>query len=109
MTNNIIKIRKRVFELEAIQLLNTPKSIYDCQCFIEGTDKLDTSSSRSSSDRWDDYLHICDTRGGIPLKTLESDGETQLASFGDYIIKGIKGEFYPCGPDIFKELYEIIA
>lgn len=25
---------------------------------------------------------------------------------GDYIIKGIKGEFYPCKPDIFKETYD---
>lgn len=25
---------------------------------------------------------------------------------GDYIIKGIKGEFYPCKPDIFDETYE---
>lgn len=30
------------------------------------------------------------------------------ASEGDYIIKGIKGEFYPCKPDIFKETYERI-
>ena len=27
---------------------------------------------------------------------------------GDYIIKGIYGDFYPCKPDIFKETYEII-
>lgn len=25
---------------------------------------------------------------------------------GDYIIKGVKGEFYPCKPDIFEETYE---
>lgn len=25
---------------------------------------------------------------------------------GDYIIKGVQGEFYPCKPDIFKETYE---
>ena len=28
------------------------------------------------------------------------------ASFGDYIIKGVKGEFYPCKPDIFQATYE---
>ena len=28
------------------------------------------------------------------------------ASFGDYIIKGINGEFYPCKPDIFEKTYE---
>jgi len=25
---------------------------------------------------------------------------------GDYIIKGVKGEFYPCKPDIFEQTYE---
>jgi hypothetical protein len=28
------------------------------------------------------------------------------ASIGDYIIKGVKGEFYPCKPDIFELTYE---
>ena len=28
------------------------------------------------------------------------------ASIGDFIIRGIKGEFYPCKPDIFKATYE---
>lgn len=30
------------------------------------------------------------------------------ASFGDYIIKGVNGEFYPCKPDIFEKTYESI-
>ena len=30
------------------------------------------------------------------------------ASKGDYIIKGINGEFYPCKPDIFEKTYELI-
>lgn len=29
-----------------------------------------------------------------------------IAKTGDYIIKGVQGEFYPCKPDIFKETYE---
>lgn len=29
-----------------------------------------------------------------------------IASIGDYIIKGVKGEFYPCKPDIFEQTYE---
>lgn len=37
------------------------------------------------------------------ISTLEGD---MKASYGDYIIKGVKGEFYPCKPDIFKETYE---
>jgi hypothetical protein len=30
------------------------------------------------------------------------------ASLGDYVIKGVSGEFYPCKPDIFAETYEAI-
>lgn len=39
------------------------------------------------------------------IKTLEGDHK---ATIGDYIIKGIKGEFYPCKPDIFEATYEKI-
>jgi hypothetical protein len=31
------------------------------------------------------------------------------AQIGDWIIKGIQGEFYPCKPDIFKATYEPMA
>ena len=39
------------------------------------------------------------------IQTLEG---TMTASPGDYIIKGIKGEFYPCKPDIFELTYDKI-
>lgn len=39
----------------------------------------------------------------IRIKTLEG---TIFASEGDYIIKGVNGEFYPCKPDIFEKTYE---
>ena len=42
---------------------------------------------------------------GLYIHTLEG---TMLASKGDYIIKGIKGEIYPCKPDIFEATYESI-
>lgn len=38
----------------------------------------------------------------IKIETLEGEIE---ASFGDWIIKGVKGEFYPCKPDIFELTY----
>ena len=48
---------------------------------------------------------------GLDIPTLE-DGEDRrakhVASLGDYIIKGIQGELYPCKPDIFKATYEEI-
>ena len=37
------------------------------------------------------------------IKTLEG---TMKVTDGDYIIRGIKGEFYPCKPDIFEATYE---
>ena len=41
----------------------------------------------------------------IKIQTLEG---IMVASLGDWIIKGIRGEFYPCKPDIFKATYEEI-
>ena len=38
-------------------------------------------------------------------KPLTLEG-VHRASVGDYIIKGVKGEFYPCKPDIFANTYE---
>jgi hypothetical protein len=37
------------------------------------------------------------------IKTLEG---IMRGNGGDYIIRGIKGEIYPCKPNIFKEIYE---
>ena len=39
----------------------------------------------------------------IEIPTLEG---VMQANIGDYIIKGVNGEFYPCKPDIFKKTYE---
>ena len=39
----------------------------------------------------------------IEIPTLEGVMEAQV---GDYIIKGVNGEFYPCKPDIFEKTYE---
>ena len=41
--------------------------------------------------------------GSIKIRTLEG---VMTAVTGDYIIRGVHGEFYPCKPDIFKETYE---
>lgn len=41
--------------------------------------------------------------GGLVIATLEG---AMRASIGDYIIKGVQGEFYPCKPDIFEATYD---
>lgn len=39
------------------------------------------------------------------IKTLEG---TMIAQSGDYVIKGVNGEIYPCKADIFEKTYEIV-
>ena len=39
------------------------------------------------------------------IKTLEG---TMYADAGDWVIRGVKGEFYPCKPDVFAETYEVV-
>lgn len=41
--------------------------------------------------------------GDITIPTLEGDHKV---SDGDWIIRGVNGEFYPCKPDIFEKTYE---
>lgn len=42
--------------------------------------------------------------GTLLIPTLEGEME---ASPGDWIIRGVNGEFYPCKPDIFSKTYEV--
>lgn len=42
----------------------------------------------------------------LTIKTLEGD---HRAIPGDYILRGVKGEFYPCRQDIFLETYETVV
>ena len=41
----------------------------------------------------------------VEIKTLEG---TMKAMKGDYIIKGVNGEFYPCKQDIFEKTYSLV-
>jgi hypothetical protein len=43
--------------------------------------------------------------GAWAIKTLEG---TMIANRGDWIIRGVKGELYPCKPDIFDATYEAV-
>lgn len=58
------------------------------------------------------FLPTNSTERSIVIGTLEdgkSDGPQvqHIASVGDWIIKGVKGEFYPCKPEIFEKTYDI--
>ena len=51
-------------------------------------------------------VHRDDKGYYLVIPTLEGD---HRANEGDWIIKGVKGEFYPCKPDIFELTYEPVV
>ena len=85
------KFRKKPVVIEAVQFTgdNLPEIIR----FI-GVDEF--------------YGTLVIARGGMLVRTVRIDTSegTVLADPQDWIIKGTKGEFYPCKPDIFAEIYE---
>jgi hypothetical protein len=82
--------RKKPIVIEAVQYDGNFRcldifSIHDVGKFVIGTD---------------DSGNPC-----LKIPTLEG---VMIASKGDYIIKGVKGEYYPCKPDIFEQTYELV-
>lgn len=98
--------RKKPVVIQAKQL--TEETIREVYEWVHGPVTL---KHRLAEDRWDDYCGIVKT-DGMNIPTLEdgSDGRAKhVASIGDWIIRGIAGEFYPCKPDIFAATYEPVA
>lgn len=83
------KYRKKPVVVEAVYLTanNYPEVVLWCN---EG---LHPTSNAIAI--WDGFC--------MRIRTLEGD---MIAIFGDWIIKGINGEFYPCKPDIFEKTYD---
>ena len=92
-----MKCRKKPVVIEAVKLEDDYNSIYSAIEFVE---EVDMSTSIIGANAC--VKAVRDNRGMI-INTLE--GKIK-ASFGDYIIKGIQGELYPCKPDIFEQTYE---
>ena len=95
------KYRKKPIVIEAIQLQNNYNSIKKCVEFMGQSVNEDLTIERN---KFEDYCFIVNEKG-MKIPTLEGE---MTASINDYIIKGIKGEFYPCKPDIFEQTYEKI-
>ena len=80
---------EKALEISQIDGLNSIIEYYSTKTVIIGES---TSNSVNTSEEIKSFK----------IKTLEGD---MNVSEGDYIIKGIKGEFYPCKEDIFKKTY----
>ena len=82
------KYMKRPVVIEAVQWTGVNP--------IEVAEFLQTGVNRT--------YEISSVTNTVKIETLKG---TMTASKYDYIIKGIKGEFYPCKPEIFNETYEL--
>jgi hypothetical protein len=83
------KFRKKPVVIEAFQL--PQRGDDDVNAFLEWADLHGLENFESGRDET------------LIIVTLEGD---MTAQPGDWIIKGVKGEFYPCKPDIFAATYE---
>ena len=84
-----MKYRKKPVIIEAIQWLgNNMKEIAD---FAGESANFEVANEKEKQ------------LFNLSIQTLEGN---MIASAGDYIIKGVNGEFYPCKPDIFEKTYE---
>jgi len=92
----VMKFRKKPVVIEAYQLTKE---------MIEGLlfDKKELPGVRVSSSHLHPSSRVIYSYV-LRIDTLE--GETYKVDVGDWIIKGVKGEFYPCKPDIFEATYE---
>ena len=100
-----MKYRKKPVVIEAVQLRwNTWSEV----CEFAGVGKLsDGKPEGCYLDKDNKHLEMLDASGyvkmGLLIPTLEG---VMVAAEGDYIIRGIQGELYPCKPDIFAATYD---
>ena len=90
-----MKYRKKPIVIEAIQW--TGLNLEEIRSFVGDSLQYDIIDSAWEVGKGTPYINMI-------IKTLEGD---HICTKGDYIIKGIHGEFYPCKPDIFDKTYEI--
>ena len=83
-----MKFRKKPVVIEAMQFTENSKnqvfSWVTCSC----------------------YADFSDDKPVLVISTLEGD---MTVSLGDWVIKGLQGEFYPCKPEIFEQSYEEVG
>ncbi len=84
------KFRKKPVVIEAFQYTGEAGKLLDWATEAECA-KLMFKPAQSPEDR------------SVTVCTLEGNMQ---ANYGDWIIRGVKGELYPCKPDIFEATYE---
>lgn len=95
--------RKKPVVIEAVRWTGE-----NLRAVISFTDGPPDTRSMHAGMKWDEYTDLV-AREGLMIYTLE-DGPGRkakhFASVGDWIVRGIQGEFYPVKPDIFDATYD---
>jgi hypothetical protein len=98
------EFRKRPVVIEARRWVGD--NFDDLWCWMGGAidDDLPEADEARYLNTLDSMVHFDDEDAKtLTISTLE---DSHTANLGDWIIRGVKGEFYPCKPDIFEMTYE---
>ena len=95
--------RKKPVEVRAVQLKRTHNSFQEVYFFMKW---YTHESGKMGEEKWYNFVEEELKKNGVIIPTLEGE---HIASWGDWIIEGIAGEFYPCKPDIFNKTYEEVV
>jgi hypothetical protein len=90
------KFRKKPVVIEAVQFIDEPTE-------VEGEEPYWYSEARTIEG--DEVGSVNYEDGVLLIHTLEG---VMRANVGDWVIRGVKGELYPCKPDIFAATYEAV-
>ena len=100
MSKAMKKYRKKPVVIDAIQLThNNVMELLETLPVETGLHRLDVVLAKDAPPN----TPVEGPVWGMWIKTLEGK---MIANFGDWIIKGVAGEFYPCKPSIFEATYE---
>lgn len=107
MSTTVKTFRKKPVEVEAMQLCGDASKTMGVYRWVESH----IGSTYPAMDDWRNGgpstgISIDPADGQFVIRTLEGD---MKAGFGDWIIRGVRGEFYPCKPDIFAQTYEQVS
>lgn len=93
-----MRYRTKPCEIEAIEW--TGKNVLEIETFTNGTALWGDNLVKyyPSTEQYRSTI--------LEIPTLEGN---LRASIGDFIIKGLRGEFYPCKPDVFHQKYEVVT
>lgn len=92
------RYKKKPVVIEAFQWTAGPDQLEDPEWIVEALKKPVTEVGAASV--------IIDGDSGNPIMRIRTLEGPITAQVGDYIIRGVKGELYPCKPDIFEATYE---